>query len=165
MSDDKLERANAAQKDSRDATYFFYEKLAFYTAGAIPLSITFVGYLVSKPGNLLSKDFLFLKLYELLMISWGLLFLSLVLSIGLRLWGADYAFRTAHKEWLEELKNSAQVNATQISQIDVIIKQHAWKIKFLEIISNNAGWISTTFFILGILFMFVFVIQSFLSFV
>src|SRR3989344_8751700 len=100
--DEKLQRYEKMRENLLGATYFFYEKLAFYSAGIISLSITFVGYLVSSSNNILFDEVLFLKLYQFLIMSWASLFLSLVLSLSIRLLGATYAARVTYKDWIKE---------------------------------------------------------------
>ena len=163
--DTKQENYETARKDLLSATYFFYEKIAFYSAGIISLSITFIGYIVSKPGKILFEEIFGIRLYQLLIISWIILLLSLTFSIAIRLWGAAYAARVAHREWLLKLEINLTGSYTESSHTELrkYIRKTSQKIEILKFITKHAGWISTVLFIIGTTLLLTFVILSFLK--
>jgi hypothetical protein len=160
-----LDRYEVARKDLLDATYFFYERIAFYSAGTISLSITFVGYLASKSGNILFKEIWFIKIYQLLIVSWTMLLISLLLGIALRLWATAYAARAAHKNLLSQVmqEHVETLIGPSLQDLKINLKRTSHLARFFEVVTKHAGWISTTCFILGIVFMLTFVITSFLK--
>lgn len=167
-TEENLKKLEAARKELLSATYFFYEKLAFYSAGIISLSVTFVGYIVSKSEIVLFEKFLCLDLYQLLIISWAMLLLSLLLSISIRLWGAAYAARVVHEELLLGQRSDFSGHYNKLLEpvyktIDEGIRRVSRIVKVFEFITKHAGWVSTTLFILGTILLLTFVVLSFLK--
>lgn len=100
-----LEEAGVSYSNASDklteASFLFFEKIAFYSAGIISLSITFLGYVISKPGAILLNKSMGLPLYAWIFIAWFLLFISLILSLYIRVFSAEHMSRQMHGKWVE----------------------------------------------------------------
>ena len=83
-----------------EATSLFFEKIAFYSAGIISLSITFLGYVLSKSGIVLFDKALGIPLYYWIFTAWGFLFIALILSLYIRVFSAQYLSRQMHEKWI-----------------------------------------------------------------
>ena len=97
----------------------FYEKIAFYSAGTLSLSVTFLGYVSSWPTNpvryLQCTAYVCFPIYFILLFSWAMLLLSLVLGLYIRLFLSKNLLFQVWKEHIklniEETEN-ASINPT-----------------------------------------------------
>lgn len=68
-----------------------YEKMAFYSAGIISLSITFIGFLVSREQHL-TQHFLCIPIYVYIYSSWIILAITIILSLLIKWIDSKYLF-------------------------------------------------------------------------
>ncbi len=99
-----IQEAAIAYSDANDehtkALSSFYEKLALYSGGVISLSITFIGYLISVEVDVLTEEAFSVPLYEIVFLGWGLLFVTLLVGIYIRVFTAEHTSRMLHAEWV-----------------------------------------------------------------
>jgi hypothetical protein len=136
-------------------------KLSYISAGAISLSITFLGYILSigKSASAILNTNLFcgLPIIYLLFASWVLLLFSLFLGIIARLPNAWYIFNAHAKVWMEDkIANSTGI----IKENFNIVKRGAKKdMEKYNTINNLIRWITIIFFGFGISVLVIFVIM------
>src|SRR5271157_5400151 len=103
-----IERFSAAQVESKEAHITFYEKMAFYAAGIISLSITFLGYVISKNQAVIWVVFAGAPLAYLIFTSWILFVGCLLIGVSYRRIWSDFLFYTSYKEYLEAQKKNCE---------------------------------------------------------
>ena len=81
-----------SQVKYRDSLLIVFEKFAFYSAGIISLSITFLGYLFSQDKCILTEYFLYMPIYMYVYISWIFLIINLISSLFIRWTDSLYIF-------------------------------------------------------------------------
>ena len=91
-----------------DAGIVTVEKMAFYSAGAISLSITFLGYIIANYKSSILQSFLFLPAYYFLYASWFLFVLTIVTGIMVRRLDAFYRYYAASKDYFLKRKNEKE---------------------------------------------------------
>lgn len=101
-------RFNAAQSETKEAHIAFYEKMAFYSAGIISLSITFLGYVISKNQTTIWVSLAGIPLAYLIFTSWVLFACCLLIGIFYRRIWSDFLFYTSYKEYLEAQKTNCE---------------------------------------------------------
>lgn len=102
------ESFNQAQIDTIEAQIYVVEKMAFYSAGAISLSITFLGYLLQKYNVLLTQHFLFLPVYYVLYLSWICSTITIVTGIFTKKIDAMYRYYVAIAEYFDKNKTQQE---------------------------------------------------------
>jgi hypothetical protein len=165
-----------------DAISTFYEKTAFYSAGIISLSLTFIGYILSKPNNILFYKVCGLPLYYVIFAAWLSLFLSLILSLYIRLFSSQHSSLLAHNMWvglyakdrqniLEQVK-AGQATVTGIEEdklpewletagntvkeYGTIVAHSDKKLKIYDFVSHYIRIVASALFIIGALLTLVF---------
>lgn len=123
-----MNKVEEAAESWRKEVGDFGKNIAFFSAGAISLSITFVGYvLAKKQGGLVlasSKHLWFFnfKLMYLLFVAWFLLLLSITSGLYLNLFRTKYIFlqEVGVKETIEG--NLSKKRITQLNKWDFASK-------------------------------------------
>lgn len=120
----------SSQKELGSALDSFYEKIAFYSAGSLSLSITFLGYISSWTTNPLRySSFIGLPVYYILLFSWVTLFLSMIFSLYMRLFFSESLL---HQVWKAHIR--LQLKETEDAYISGTIHS-----KNGEATINNTG--------------------------
>lgn len=101
---EKRETFNKTQHLHRNHLLRLHEKMAFYSAGSISLSITYVGYLISQDKNILIEKIFTFPLYTYLLFSWFLLMLNLIISLFIRWTASRYVFWVRQGEYYKAKK-------------------------------------------------------------
>ena len=99
---------NKVQTDFKKETVLFCEKIAFYSAGIVSLSITAVGFLSDKIR--LVDYFLFLPIYGFLYTGWLLLFLSFYFGLLARRQDSIHMFYAVELEWRKSRRKLNNLN-------------------------------------------------------
>jgi len=89
-----------ANDEMQVARITFYEKIALYSGAIISLSITFIGYLISKDPSIFLRVEFGIPLYVFIFFAWGFLATSLFAGIYIRLFHAQRLSRMLHVRWL-----------------------------------------------------------------
>lgn len=182
-----LQEAGISYSDSLDklteATSTFFEKIAFYSAGIISLSITFLGYILSKSGMVLFDKSFGVPLFYWIFIAWGFLFITLFLSLYIRVFSAKHLSRQMHEKWVrlhvedkkqilhtievgertvnglseEELPAWIQKGHQSVAGYESIAIKSKRKIKFYNFISDYIRKTGILFFLLGCIITMLFV--------
>lgn len=189
---DESAKAYSQTSDELMSAYAsFFEKIALYSGGIISISITFIGYLLSKDATVLLQEFLGFHLYWLIFLAWALLFLSLMLGIYIRLFSATHMSKQMHSEWvkffekdrkeaLQKIKSGEMsVNGISeeelpswllgaedtVNQYSEAVKKSEKSVRIYDFISLYIRKVAVTLFILGCLAILLFVALSILGIV
>lgn len=95
---------NEVQNQVKDTYAYILERIGFYSAGIISLSITFLGYVIDKYKSIFLGDFLKIHLFFYLYVSWCFLVLSLTLSFANRWFNNSYSYYVSNQDYMEKNK-------------------------------------------------------------
>ena len=108
------------QIEVMDSNIAVAEKMAFYAAGIISLSITFVGSLIERNKIILTSPFLHLPLISWLFVSWCLLLVALILGLMVKWLNNKYYYFVASSEWIDKQQKREK------KMIDLLQAGHPW---------------------------------------
>lgn len=133
--------------------------LSYISAGAISLSITFLGYILSI--NPPVRYILYMPIYKIptiyvLFLSWFFLFIAMFLGIIIQFFIERYIFESQTVLLLEDSKNN--MNEKIKENTNIIIKPAQVRAKQERIASRRIQKITVISFALGIFLLMVFVI-------
>ena len=102
------EAFNQAQVDTIEAQLYVVEKMAFYSAGAISLSITFLGYLLQKYNIFLLEKVLFVPIYHILYLSWICSAITIITGISAKRVDSLYRYYVAVADYFGSNKTQQE---------------------------------------------------------
>lgn len=112
------ESTNKIHSEHKKDLIAFHDKIAFYSAGVISLSITFVGSIISVDKKILGS-YIYIPISILNMLlevpiryfffgAWGALTISLLMSIFIRLNISLHTLYSKGRDWVKDLKEHQQ---------------------------------------------------------
>lgn len=127
-----------AEKEYRDSTVSFFDKISFYSAGIISLSITFLGYLLSQEKLILLSCFFKIPIYYFLYISWPLLMLALIAGLLVRRNDAFHNFFSCQCHYYKSEEEFHNKKTEFLEVYPHIISKNNDIEKDIEICKNNS---------------------------
>lgn len=180
------EKFDKIQINHKKEVINIFEKMSLYSAGIISLSITFVGYVLSENKSVLLVNLINIPIYIFLYISWVVLAINLIIGLVIRWADSLYLFfnsqhfvhekrKESEEKKLELLKTysnlvfskeSGRDEQIRICEINIetlnshLIKETKNKENLYFISVKWLQKVSVTMFILGIIFLLIFVIKA-----
>ena len=131
--------------------------LAYFSSGAITLSITFIGYFINAgpitKAILLNKIFYSIPLLYVLFISWTLLFVSILLGTTIQFIIEKFLFNTHFSLMLRKARASQQSNGVW-DFVGSDADNDAEKYRKMSVFMQ---WLAIACFVLGLLALMIFV--------